>query len=606
MIHIRVKFILILLFSILLPIAPSYFLVNGLIKQGLEIGLNKNVETALENASDFSKQLYAKHKQDTGNLLEELKSTTVISQLVQNQLSDQQIEKLKLFDIFQLNLYNQKSEIITEYTISNTDSLPLPKPSSLDIDNFIKENHNGFYNVSDPRFIIAYAPVKLNDGAGLLVATRVMPQSFAQSARHIVEVNQMFKRLDFISNDIKRGLLLTYLTVYLPITILSLIVGYNFTRRITSPLLELVKGTQIVAAGNWDYRVKVTSRDEVGQLEEAFNSMIQTIKEKQKQAKEQEKQRLKIEEENLRKTRILELSRLKSKALVEENKRKTLELEKAQELEKAYKALEDSHRELRETQAQLIQSGKMASLGNLAAGVAHEINNPLGAIHSAADVSQRAIQRILPMLESGESLAEIMASKSFNQSVDILKGNTQLILEASNRVVTIIKSLKTFARLDEADFKNADIHEGLDSTLMLLHHEMKNHITVEKDYADLPLVPCYPNELNQVFMNILANATQAIKENGNIQIQTQKDDFWVHIKIKDSGVGIPHENLAKIFDPGFTTKGVGVGTGLGLSISYNIIEKHHGRIRVESEPNKGTEFMIDLPLNHSKMHKKTN
>ena len=166
---------------------------------------------------------------------------------------------------------------------------------------------------------------------------------------------------------------------------------------------------------------------------------------------------------------------------------------------------------------------------------------------------------------------------------------------ASERIAKIVKSLKNFARLDESEFQKADLHEGLDSTLTLLEHELKNRIEVNKHYGTIPELACYPNQLNQVFMNIMANAIQSIHEKGTITISTGTENGNIVIKIHDNGVGIDEKHIGQIFDPGFTTKGVGVGTGLGLSISYNIIKKHNGEIKVESELNKGTAFNIILP-----------
>jgi len=159
--------------------------------------------------------------------------------------------------------------------------------------------------------------------------------------------------------------------------------------------------------------------------------------------------------------------------------------------------------------------------------------------------------------------------------------------------------LKNFARLDEAEFQKADIHDGIDSTLTLVQHELKNKIEVVKEYGNIPRIFCYPNQLNQMFMNLFVNAAKAIEDNGTIKIETFADDTNVYVKISDTGKGIPPENLAKLFDPGFTTKSSRVGMDLGLSISYNIIQKHKGDITVESELGKGTEFTIILPIEQS-------
>ena len=177
-----------------------------------------------------------------------------------------------------------------------------------------------------------------------------------------------------------------------------------------------------------------------------------------------------------------------------------------------------------------------------------------------------------------------------------LESSTEVVAIASERIGTIVQSLKNFARLDEADFQKADIHEGLESTLTLLQHEMKNRIEIDRNYGDMPEVHCSPGQLNQVFMNVLRNASQAIAGEGTITITTTCDRDHVYVGITDTGIGILPEDIPRIFDPGFTTKGVGVGTGLGLSISYKILENHGARAVVQSEVGKGTEFTIALPL----------
>ena len=171
------------------------------------------------------------------------------------------------------------------------------------------------------------------------------------------------------------------------------------------------------------------------------------------------------------------------------------------------------------------------------------------------------------------------------------------IKSGANRTTEIIKSLRNFTRLDEDQLKKADINEGLDSTLVILRNQMTNRIEVVREYGDLPPINCYPGQLNQVFMNILNNAIQAIDNEGRICIQTMQNDEYAIVKIKDSGKGMSKELQKRIFDPFFTTKDVGEGTGLGLSISYGIIEKHQGKIEVNSTAGEGTEFIIELPLN---------
>lgn len=253
--------------------------------------------------------------------------------------------------------------------------------------------------------------------------------------------------------------------------------------------------------------------------------------------------------------------------------------------------------DLKKAQEQLIIREKMASLGNLVAGVAHEINNPVGAMYSATDVSRRSVEKMINIIEESTTVDEVKSNKKYQQAVEILQNNLKTASTASDRVATIVQSLRTFARLDEADFQEADIHECLDSTLTLIDHKLKNRVSVVKDYGEVPIINCYVSELNQVFMNVLINASQAIEEKGTIRIKTKADKKQVYIEISDTGVGISSEQLPKLFDPGFTAKGVGVGVGLGLSICYNIIQKHKGEISVKSEKGKGSTFKISLPIN---------
>jgi signal transduction histidine kinase len=270
--------------------------------------------------------------------------------------------------------------------------------------------------------------------------------------------------------------------------------------------------------------------------------------------------------------------------------------ESRDEIKKAHQRLQKAHEELRQAQIRLVQSEKMASLGTLAAGVAHEINTPVGAVNSAADTSKRAIDRVVRSVDGSRSLEDLTGDRKFRDALDFIKSNNDVITMASQRIVRIVKSLRNFARLDEAEFKDADIHEGIDSTLTLLHHIIRDRIEIVKEYGDLPKISCRPGQLNQVFMNLLKNAAESIEDKGTIRISTTVEGDNAIIRIRDDGRGIKTENLDKIFDPGFTTKGVGVGTGLGLSISYNIIRDHQGDIEVGSEEGKGSAFSIILPI----------
>jgi len=257
--------------------------------------------------------------------------------------------------------------------------------------------------------------------------------------------------------------------------------------------------------------------------------------------------------------------------------------------------LEKKNRELQETQAQLVQAAKLAAMGQLVAGVAHEINSPLGTINSNFDVMGRVLRRLQ---EESSNLPEASKQKTqkLMETIDPLMNLNRIACE---RIIHIVRDLKNFARLDEAEFKMADLNEGIETTLSLVGHELKDRIHVIKELSELPLVPCYPNRLNQVFMNLLINAYQSISGQGEIRISTALVDHEVRISISDTGSGIRKEHLDKIFDPGFTTKGVGVGTGLGLPISAQIVQDHKGSITVASEVGRGSTFTIALPIDNA-------
>ena len=273
--------------------------------------------------------------------------------------------------------------------------------------------------------------------------------------------------------------------------------------------------------------------------------------------------------------------------------------------------------ELERLQAQIVHSENMASLGQLAAGVAHELNNPAGFIYGNMDILSECatgLERLLALYETvpltPEMAAEISAVKEEICYQDTLADLHSIIADCrsgAERIRDVVQNLRTFSRLDEAEFKKIDIHEGIESTIRLLSRNYHSDgITLHRNYADLPPVDCFAGQLNQVWMNLLVNAAQAMgHRGGEVHITTRRKDRAVVVAIRDTGRGIPPQHLKKIFDPFFTTKPVGEGTGLGLSIAYSIIERHGGSIHVESHLSRGTTFTVVIPVDAKHRHRDT-
>jgi two-component system NtrC family sensor kinase len=289
------------------------------------------------------------------------------------------------------------------------------------------------------------------------------------------------------------------------------------------------------------------------------------------------------------------------------------------ELASEKERIEQLLRDLKDTQAQLIQSEKMASLGQMVAGIAHEVNTPLGFVTNNLSIVERnvgileqalkAYQKMERMLREGE-LSELEAQlESVHELVSrieemALADRTRKTLAESNlglqRIQELVTNLRNFSRLDEAALKTVNLSENIDASLMIATNLVKHKAEVIKNYTPNLMVECYPAQLNQVFLNLITNAAQAIETFGKITITTQLEQDKAIIKVADTGVGIPEQNLKKIFEPFFTTKPVGQGTGLGLSIVYKIIEQHNGTIDVKSKVGEGTEFTITLPVKQAK------
>jgi len=287
-------------------------------------------------------------------------------------------------------------------------------------------------------------------------------------------------------------------------------------------------------------------------------------------------------------------------------------LEEAYEKENALKLeLEYTLKRLKEAQSQFVHNEKMASLGTLTAGIAHEINNPVNFIQGSVDFIDENIEVLIEIIEKyaafnesikTENLKEINDFKKqikYDKTIEFLRSGVQNIREGTKRTAEIVRTLHNFSRLDEASLKKVDIHKGIDSTLVLLQNKLKNKVTVVKNYDEkIPMIECHSGQINQVFLNIINNASQAMENKGYIYITSKLINAKeIEITIKDTGKGMSKDTKKHIFEPFFTTKPVGEGTGLGLSISHKIITQHEGELSVESELDIGTSFHIILPIN---------
>lgn len=269
--------------------------------------------------------------------------------------------------------------------------------------------------------------------------------------------------------------------------------------------------------------------------------------------------------------------------------------------------LEETHHQLKASQSQLLQNEKMASVGQLAAGVAHEINNPLGFITGNLHSLRKYVGRLSEFISAQKGALstaadhdaeELNALEKKLKIAYLLEDSQDLIaesLDGAERVQTIVKNLKTFSRVDQSTAQTVDLHECLESSINIIWNELKSKVEIDRDYGDIPQITCFPQQLSQVFMNLLINSSHAIVEKGQITVKTSADADYVTVEITDNGCGIAAENLKRIFEPFFTTKEVGKGTGLGLSMVFDIIKNHHGEVLATSVLGEGTTFTVKLP-----------
>jgi len=276
--------------------------------------------------------------------------------------------------------------------------------------------------------------------------------------------------------------------------------------------------------------------------------------------------------------------------------------------------VEEAFEKLKKSQAQILQQEKMASIGQLAAGIAHEINNPVGFIISNLNSLQKYLSKLIGFMKVQSDTIEDLIEKKQNAEtmlnkvvenrrslkIDYIIGDIENLLKESldgaDRVKSIIQDLKYFSRIDEEEYKLADINAGLNSTINIVWNELKYKATLKKEYGAIPITKCNLSQLNQVFMNILVNAAHAIEKQGEIIIKTWSENSYINISIADTGCGIPKDKIDRVFEPFVTTKEVGKGTGLGLSIAYDIVKRHNGCIDVESAVGKGTTFTVKIPI----------
>jgi signal transduction histidine kinase len=352
---------------------------------------------------------------------------------------------------------------------------------------------------------------------------------------------------------------------------------YWIAEGITVPLKTLIRSASTIAQGNFNQRVAIRSSDELGILAATFNEMARAL--------------------SAREVQLQELT----------HNLETMVRERTMELENSHEALKRAYLDLQSAQEQLIQTEKMASLGQLVSGIAHEIKNPLNFIYGNTGFLSDYTQKLQALVEKLESLpsiskedrAEILHQKE-SMHYAFIKDDLKILIdnfsEGARRINTIVSDLRAFSRMDADSISDVDLHASLEMSLNLLRNQYKNRIEIHKEYGDIPKIQGYSGKLNQVLMNLLSNAFHAIPDKGDVWIRTNSNNGAVEIEIEDNGAGIPRENLKRIFEPFFTTKPVGQGTGLGLSISYGIIEQHQGKIHVASVLSKGTTFTVRLPI----------
>jgi len=359
--------------------------------------------------------------------------------------------------------------------------------------------------------------------------------------------------------------------------LLVIVLTYSVARGITIPVKRLTQGASVIAGGDYSQRVVVSGSDEIGELAKTFNRMARSLEDR-------------------------------SQALIDLNKRLEEKVsERTRELEQSNREAQKAYEELKETQVQLVQSEKMASLGQLVSGIAHEIKNPLNFIYGNTDFLKQYIHNLKQLIAlyqskaclnpaDAEEIKRVKEEVNYEFMLEDLETLVKNFEEGASRIHSIIGDLKTFSRLERDEFRAVDIHEPINLALNLLHNEYRHRIRIHKEFEQVPQVECHPGKMSQVFLNLFSNACQAIVAEGDIWIRSTCRNGKVVVEVEDNGVGIDKQDLSRIFEPFFTTKPAGQGTGLGLSISYGIIQQHDGSIEAQSQKGEGTVFRVQLPV----------